>query len=380
MSEKYIEIPIHLESFVKLTPRVVDVRTMFDLPLVDKLTRDWNVKFPDCDTHWNVGLIVGPSGSGKTRIARELWPSAWAENYVWPSDESVLDGFPGHLTAGEITKLLSAVGFASPPSWLQPFHTLSNGEQFRANLARAIVDERNPVVIDEFTSVVDRTVAQIGSAAFARSVRERNKQVILLSCHYDVIEWLQPDWIYRTDVGEFEWRRLQRRPDVNLEVRQCSRAVWEVFRHHHYLTHKLPGGAHILVGLVNGREAAFSASIPFPVSGQYFPMRHISRIVVTPDFQGIGLGNRLAEITASLWTSRKWRCSIVSTHPSIIAHCFRRKELWKCLKKPSIVKPSIRTAEIKSYSSFRRATASFEYVGPPADQNVASNLEIPSLH
>lgn len=376
-----IEIPIHLESPVRLTPRVVDVRTRFDLPLVDTLTRDWKVRFPDSERAWNVGLVVGPSGSGKTRIASKLWVGCAADRYDWPEDASVLDGFPANMDANEICKLLSAVGFASPPSWLQPFHTLSNGEQFRANLARAIVDERSPIVIDEFTSVVDRTVAQIGSAAFARAVRERGKQVVLLSCHYDVIDWLQPDWIYRTDVGEFEWRRLQRRPDVALELRQCTRAVWDVFRHHHYLTHKLPGGAHTIVGLVNGREAAFSASIPFPVGGQPFPIRHLARTVVTPDFQGIGLGNRLAEFVASLWVARGWRCTAVSSHPATVAHRMKHTDLWKCIHKHGLrvnAKPMI--GALTSYSSLRRATASFEYIGPAADPSVAIAFEVPSLY
>src|SRR5439155_19760773 len=52
-------------------------------------------------------------------------------------------------------------------------------------------------IFDEFTSVVDRTVAQIGSAAVAKTIRRSGKQLVAASCHYDVIEWLQPDWIDR---------------------------------------------------------------------------------------------------------------------------------------------------------------------------------------
>ena len=61
--------------------------------------------------------------------------------------------------------------------WLRPFHVLSNGEQFRATIARALAESakgRELVVIDEFTSVVDRTVAQIGSAAIAKTIRRRH--------------------------------------------------------------------------------------------------------------------------------------------------------------------------------------------------------------
>lgn len=38
----------------------------------------------------------------------------------------------------EITGLFTAVGFSSPPSWARPYRVLSNGEQFRCDLAPAL--------------------------------------------------------------------------------------------------------------------------------------------------------------------------------------------------------------------------------------------------
>jgi hypothetical protein len=67
---------------------------------------------------------------------------------------------------------------------------LSTGQQFRCNLARAVALAADPIVFDEFTSVVDRTVAQIGSAAVAREVRRRKLRFVAVTCHEDV-EWLQ---------------------------------------------------------------------------------------------------------------------------------------------------------------------------------------------
>lgn len=89
------------------------------------------------------------------------------------------------------------------PAWLRPYHVLSNGEKFRAGLARIICEKPQRVVIDEFTSVIDRQIAKIGAQAFAKSWRRNNSgQVVLLSCHYDIIEWLQPDWVYDTRTGK----------------------------------------------------------------------------------------------------------------------------------------------------------------------------------
>jgi len=52
---------------------------------------------------------------------------------------------------------LSAVGLNSVPSWCRPYHVLSNGEQFRARMAAMLNSDTS---FDEFTSVVDRTIAK----------------------------------------------------------------------------------------------------------------------------------------------------------------------------------------------------------------------------
>ena len=103
---------------------------------------------------------------------------------------------PDQMSAKQITEALSSVGFSSPPDWLKPFKVLSNGQKMRAELARLIAESNEPVIYDEFTSVVDRQVAQIGSAAIQKFIRRNNKQFIAVSCHYDIEQWLEPDWVY----------------------------------------------------------------------------------------------------------------------------------------------------------------------------------------
>lgn len=78
-------------------------------------------------------------------------------DFTW-SGNAVIDDFPEDMTTEEIEKLFYAVGFGSVPCWLKPFKVLSNGEKMRVMLARALA-EKDFFVFDEFTSVVDRTVA-----------------------------------------------------------------------------------------------------------------------------------------------------------------------------------------------------------------------------
>ena len=46
---------------------VEQIKSMFDLPLEDKLACKWKFDLPIDDLDWSIGLIVGPSGSGKSK-------------------------------------------------------------------------------------------------------------------------------------------------------------------------------------------------------------------------------------------------------------------------------------------------------------------------
>ena len=151
---------------------------------------------------WNTGLIVGGSGTGKSTIARECFGDWLIEGMEYKA-ASVIDDMPEGLTAREVAEVFTSVGFASPPSWLKPYGVLSNGEKMRVDLARAIMERGDRFAFDEFTSVVDRRVAQTGSAAIAKAVRKRGGQFVAVTCHHDVAEWLEPDWIYDTDQQRF---------------------------------------------------------------------------------------------------------------------------------------------------------------------------------
>lgn len=151
---------------------------------------------------WNVGLIVGRSGTGKTTIARELFGDNIVQDLRYTHD-NILDDMPQNVSVNEICHTLCSVGFSSPVCWLKPYHVLSNGEKMRCDLARAMLENKDLFVFDEFTSVVDRTVAQIGSFAIQKAIRRNNKRFIAVTCHHDVQDWLMPDWVFNTDDMKF---------------------------------------------------------------------------------------------------------------------------------------------------------------------------------
>ena len=100
------------------------------------------------------------------------------------------------------------------------YHVLSTGEKFRADLARKLKDN---AVIDEFTSVVDRNVAKATSVAISKYIHKHNiKNLIISTCHEDIINWLEPDWVFNTNTGNLANGRYLRRPRINIEIYNCT--------------------------------------------------------------------------------------------------------------------------------------------------------------
>lgn len=282
---------------------------------------------------WQIGLIIGPSGSGKTSIARQLWPAQIAAAPEWPADRAVADSFPSALPASKVTDLLGRVGLSSVPTWQRPYHVLSNGEKFRADMARLLADD-GFVVVDEFTSMVDRTVAKATCNAVGKAIRSQpDRRLVAVTCHYDVTDWLQPDWVVDMASREFTWRSVQPRPRLHLDIYQGDRTDWRTFGPHHYLSAVLPTATarHIFVGDIEGTPAIFCAlrNFPHPKLKNVFV---ISRLVTSPDFQGFGLGIQLAEWTGRRYAEHGCRVRITTSHPALTSS-LTKSPRWQRLKK-----------------------------------------------
>jgi ABC-type ATPase involved in cell division len=359
------------------SPRVMQMSGMFDLPPGQRSEQVWEFDFELPET-WNIGLIVGPSGSGKTTIARELFGDQLVTGWPWPEDRSVLDGFPASLGIKEVVGLLSSVGFSTPPAWLRPFRVLSMGEQFRANVARTLAEEPELAVIDEFSSVVDRQVAQVASASVAKAVRRRQQKLVAVSCHYDIIDWLDPDWIFQPATGTLERRSLQGRPQIELEIHRADKSDWPLFKPHHYLSASLHNASTAFLATYQGRPVAFNSYLHLPHAiAKDIKIGH--RLVVLPDFQGLGIGARFEEWMGQYCHERGYRYHNVTAHPALIAACLKSPR-WKLCGQGGGFKQAgkslgalrVKSGERKGQSrkhlmgkqgqARRMVTATFEYV------------------
>lgn len=427
------QVQVHLECPIHDSFRVRQVAGMFDLTIEPIARETFRAEVPSLDEYWQIGAIVGPSGSGKTSIARAAFGDALYEPAPWPAGRAIIDCL-GERPIKQITRTLTAVGFSSPRAWLKPHAVLSNGEKFRCELARAVLSagtegteaqrhegtkgkttlEHFPsclrasvpsclaspscLCFDEFTSVVDRTVARIGSAALSKAIRSGtiDTRFVAVTCHYDIIRWLQPDWVLDMSQGDRIGPRLgngsivvqaskpaigvqqawkpapqwqmrspwQGRPPIPLRIERCDRSLWPLFERHHYLSKTLHRGAACFVARFENRPAAFAAVLPFP-----HPLRpgwREHRLVCLPDFQGVGIGSALSEFVASLFVATGKPYFSTTSHPAMIAHR-ANSPLWKMHRRPRMVSrsgPNSRASCAMSETISRaRNTAGFEFIG-----------------
>ena len=343
---------------------------------------DLEIDNVDLSGAWNIGVVVGPSGSGKTSIGRQIFGENKIYDYTqgWSPDKPIIDDIAPNGDFNEVTAALANVGLGSVPSWLRPFRVLSNGEQFRAGLAKIVCEKPDEIVIDEFTSVIDRQIARIGSQAFQKAWRRGNPKgkVVLLTPHYDILDWIQPDWVIDTKTKTFVRGVLRQRPKINLDIWQVDRSYWKFYKPHYYLDLPEPVAAMHFIGTVDGELACHIVVAPrFEVHGY-----RATRLVTMPEWQGAGVGSKFLNFIAQYHLDgngrggHKYVTYFHTSHPQLCAY-LRHSQKWvqvsavlyggnKKKSGESIIKSQKRKKSKlcgTGYGGHFRAVQGFKYIG-----------------
>jgi len=261
------------------------------------------------------------------------------------------------------------MGLSSVPTWLRPFSTLSNGEQYRANLAYIVgsAKENEVILIDEYTSVVDRDVAKAMSNALQKYIRRTNKKIVLASCHFDIMEWLQPDWIYSPSKGRLEIASQLRQPKIELSIFRCRYETWNLFKQHHYLTEDLNLASKSFVITWNDKPIAFIGVLPFP-NGSFKNAFRITRLVILPDFQGLGIGLKILNYISSLYLTDNKTMYIRTSNPALYLGLQKNNNWFECGNSGTDRRgQTMFTNGIKS----NRTAYTFKYIGEKSNDDLS---------
>ena len=92
--------------------------------------------------------------------------------------------------------------------------------------------------------------------------------------------------------------------------------MWQIFRGYHYLNGALPSTARCYTAVYQDKPIAFIAVVHIHMKTRHY---RVTRLVVLPDYQGIGVGKRLLNFIAELYTSQtKIPFYILTSNPQII--------------------------------------------------------------
>lgn len=346
---------------VDSTFRTHQVVGMLDLPISLAQSESFAVDLPGIDEDWQIGAIIGPSGSGKTSIARAAFGAKTLREPKWNPRRAIIDQL-GDQPIEKITRVLTSVGLGSAPSWLRPFHVLSCGEQFRAQVARKVLSNNPVLVCDEFTSSLDRKLARNCAIAISRHLRreECKSRLVAVTSHLDLLPWLAPDWTLDMTTRTLHWRRL-RRPSLQLAVHRCHRSHWPRFAKHHYLSGSLSCAAKCYAALEENQPVAFCAVISMLGRPE---IHRITRLVTLPDYQGLGIGGKLLNRVAKAERDEGYRVHITTSHPALV-HFLERSPHWRTRGRRLVTDPPRQIGNSILQTSRGRLTATFEFTPEP---------------
>lgn len=369
-------LEVILESPVDKSFRCKMAADSLDIDVTKKSRHHLKINDVSIPKDWNIGIVYGASGSGKTSLLVKMFGEDVFKSIIDP-DQPIINQLPEDLPYDECAKLLNGIGLNSVPCWIRPVKTLSNGQKARAEAVLLMCQDKEIVSIDEWTSVVDRTTAKAMSLCIQKFAKRNKKKIILCTCHYDIIEWLSPDWLIDCNKQEF-FRRQQaefffsERDKLDFEIKEVEKTSWKYFSKYHYLSDRLPGGdVHIYGLFINGNQIGFKCFanyVPF-VNKKKKKIYHANRLVIHPDYSGLGLGLPFSEITNDLFLKKMNNSVRVMAKFSAIPmyKVLIKSKKWAFLgKKRTMGKLDSGTIAGRGRESFRQYGATsflFEYIG-----------------
>jgi len=288
-------------------------------------------------------LFLGPSGSGKSTalsaLDRQFPGGHFVQRIRFPKTSAIVDCVAPTADLPRALSLLSRCALGEAHLWIRRFDELSDGEKFRAQLARAIGlrtrgRATTPLICDEYCSLLHRRAAKAISFNLRKLATQQQLAVVLACSQEDVVTDLQPDTIVRLSGGgtcEVEQRRPRRCPISfrrRLVIERGSKDDYREFSAMHYrasdelgFVDKVfvlrDGRAGDLLGIVVYSHGPVELALRNRATGGRFSRnvallnrecRILRRLVIHPDVRGCGLGHYLVRRTLPQVGTRYVEC------------------------------------------------------------------------
>jgi len=316
------------------SPRVAQVRLHFGLPRdrrPDEVVDPVRVRFDP----GRITVFVGPSGSGKTlalhRIEAACPTACNVQRIQFARGRSIVDSVAPTAGLADALSILSACALGEPRLWVRYYAELSEGEQFRARLAKALGlhlagGMTGPLLCDEFCSGLHRRAAKAVAFNLRKLVVRRGLHLVVALSNEDLLPDLQPDTLVRLrgpgwcDVTERKPVRREISFSRRLRIEPGRKRDYEPFAAMHYrgadelgFVDKVfvmrDGVGGDLLGIVVYSHGPIELSLRNSATGGRFvrnpdrlnrELRILRRLVIHPDVRGCGLGHRLVRGTLPL--------------------------------------------------------------------------------
>ena len=327
----------------------------------------WEMKLPE---EWSIVAIIGDSGTGKSSLLKSLS----GEEFNSPFDSRPIVEHI-HPNPEEAVKALQSVGLNSIPSWFKPYKALSTGERYRAYVAQQIAN-LDLIILDEFTSVLDRESAISLSNSLFKYIKRSEKRLIIASCHYDILEWLKPCYVYNLNRGLVSSRRWERQP-IKIGMSLCHRSYWKHFAPYHYLNEEIATGAICALIYWGQKIVGFAAWMALPHANLKNAYRS-HRVVALPQYQGMGIGSKIEDLVGDYIVGKGGRYYAKTAHP-ILGYVREKSPKWRATKwNKRKTAPSTKWT-YKNKWMYGRLTYSHEYIAESSYEPPKPNNEQLSL-
>ena len=158
------EIECTFAPFTRLGPKATELMRSFGMTLDALRQRTLHHRLALTLAPGQICFLTGPSGSGKSMLLNTLYQNTppgrriRVESIPLETDRALIDCLDVPLA--DALPLLTRAGLADIPSLLRPPAHLSDGQKWRAQLARALLAEKQYIFADECCATLDQTAAR----------------------------------------------------------------------------------------------------------------------------------------------------------------------------------------------------------------------------